>query len=434
MIEEVVTPLQQFMRTEAASGVILGVATLLALIAANTPLRTGYENFLHLHLMVGVGGFVIDKGLLHWINDGLMAIFFLLVGLEIKREVLFGQLSSIRSALLPAVAAVFGAVVPAAIFFFLNRGAEALRGWAIPMATDIAFALGIVALLGTRIPSWARVFLMALAVVDDLIAVAVIAVFYTESLNFVALGVAGAVVVVLIGLNVARVHAVPAYLVCGVVLWVAVLESGIHATIAGVFLGFLVPTFVRKVQLKRHEAESDELEVVEGPWPVEPMPEQPEEWQVRMQLVEAWIVDHASPLHRLEHRLHPVVAWLIMPLFAFANAGVAIDPHSLGSLGSPLSLGIILGLFFGKQIGIFGSAVLLMKMGLTNLAWNGRTLACLHGVSLIAGIGFTMSLFVAGLAFGEGDTLEQSKIAILVASVAAGAIGYGALRRLSPES
>ena len=421
-------PVQEFLQTEAASGVLLGIAAIIALIVANSPLAEAYTTFLQTKVIAGVGAIVIDKPLILWINDGLMAIFFLVVGLEIKREIKYGQLSTFRSALLPMVAAAGGAVVPALIYFALNAGTPEIRGWAIPMATDIAFALGILALLGSRVPSWAKLLLLSIAVVDDLIAVVVIAVFYTASIKTGALIVAAIAAGVLFVLNLAGSRRLWPYLTVGAVLWVAVLKSGVHATIAGVVLGFLIPAMARKQRVLT-DSEKSLLREIGPPGVADMSASERERRQQQLEQLEDLVVEQGSPLHRLEHKLHPVVAFFIIPLFAFANAGVRIDPSVIGTaLASPMTIGIVAGLFFGKQIGVFSTAFILVKSGLTTLTDSRDTMIWLYGLSLLAGIGFTMSLFIGGLAFGEGALYEQAKIGILLGSFISGVVGFLLLR------
>jgi len=420
----ILTPIQEFMRTEAASGVILGFATIAALVIANSPLQHAYEALLHLPVRFGIGTFDIEKGISHWINDGLMAIFFLLVGLEIKRELKLGELSDPKSAALPIVAATGGAVVPAIIYTIFCHGTAMQRGWAIPMATDIAFAVGVLAVLGSRIPAWGKVFLMALAVVDDLIAVLVIAIFYTSQLNELALLWAGLFVVLLVMMNFLGVRRLMPYLIVGLGLWAATMGSGVHATIAGVVLGMTIPAAGR-----RHGDDKLE-EALEDAAEAQKDEDGTELEQARLNRITAMLV-HESPLHRLEHMLHPIVAFGIMPLFAFANAGVVIDLSIVGeTFRAPMSHGIVLGLFFGKQIGIVLAFVVMAKLGLSSQPLNGPNVRLIHGLSLVAGIGFTMSLFVAGLSFNSGPLYEEAKLSILAASLLSGVIGYAMLRRM----
>ncbi|MGO4338213.1 Na+/H+ antiporter NhaA [Labrys sp. KB_33_2] len=377
--------LRSFLATEAAGGIILMAVAALALIVANSPLGEAYFHTLHRY----VGGL----SLLHWINDGLMALFFLLVGLEIKREVLDGQLSSWPRRALPGIAAIGGMVVPALIFVAINWRAEGtLQGWAIPSATDIAFALGVLALLGPRVPASLKIFLTALAIIDDLGAVVIIAVFYTASLNIWMLNGAFAILVVLAIMNRRGVTFLPAYLALGAVLWVLTYLSGVHATLAGVALAFTIP--LRRKGGHEH--------------------------------------DH-TPLHKLEHGLHPWVTYLIVPIFGFANAGVALGGLSLGSLADPVTLGVTLGLFVGKQIGVFLFAAFAIRMNWAELPANANW-RHLYGVALLCGIGFTMSLFIGGLAYANAPTLlDETKIGVLLGSILSAVFGAILLRTTKPE-
>jgi NhaA family Na+:H+ antiporter len=352
-----------------------------AIALANSPWKSEYVFATHLPLRFGEGLLRIDTTLSHAINDGLMAVFFLVVGLEIKREFLTGELSGKGAAILPVAAACGGAAVPAVIYAAFNAGTPAAHGWGIPMATDIAFAVGVLALLGRHVAPVFKVFLTAVAVVDDLIAVLVIAFFYTAGLDLRALAVVAGAFVLLAALNRAGVRALAPYLVVGVVLWAAMAKSGVHATIAGVLLGMTIPA-----------------------------------------------TGTHAPLRRLEHALHPWVAYGIMPLFALANAGVTVPAGRAGAiLASPIALGIILGLFFGKQIGIFGTAFLLARGGVGALPVDARARRSLWGVALLGGIGFTMSLFVSGLAFHADAMTDVSKAAILAGSLISGLIGAAVL-------
>ena len=385
-----INPLLEFLKTESAGGIVLMVAAIVAIALANSPANAGYQSVLQWRLHVGVDAFAISKPLILWINDGLMAIFFFLVGMELKREVVEGHLSSIKKALLPALAAAGGMLFPALFYAYVNQGnAEALRGWAIPTATDIAFALGVLSLLGSRVPSALKAFLLSVAIFDDLGAIVVIALFYTETISLVALGVAAACVVALTVLNRSGVRRIWPYLLIGLPLWVAVLKSGVHATIAGVVLALFIPLAMPG----NRDAETD---------------------------VEA------SPLSKLEHALHPWVAFLILPIFAFANAGVPLAGLSVSDVLQPIPLGIILGLFLGKQIGVMLCCYLAVKMRVAALPsgvrWSG-----LYGVAILSGIGFTMSLFIASLSFGgQGSGLER--LGILIGSGISGVLGYIVLR------
>jgi Na+:H+ antiporter, NhaA family len=376
----VISPfLKEFLRSEAASGALLLVAAVVAIALANSPWKDAYAAATHFPVRLGGGPLRIETTLAHSINDGLMAVFFLVVGLEIKREFLTGELSGRGAAILPVAAACGGAAVPALIYAGFNAGTAAAHGWGIPMATDIAFAVGVLALLGRHVAPVFKVFLTAVAVVDDLLAVLVIAFFYTAGLDSGALAVVAGSVAILAALNRAGVRALVPYLAVGVVLWTAMAKSGVHATIAGVLLGMAIPA----------------------------------------------TGGDASPLRRLEHALHPWVAYGVMPLFALANAGVTI--HSGGTLASPIALGIILGLFFGKQAGIFGTTFLLARSGVGALPVDAGGRRCLWGVALLGGIGFTMSLFVSNLAFRAEAMTDVSKAAILAGSLISGLIGAAVL-------
>ena len=384
--------LQQLFRHEAASGIVLMLASALALVLANSPMAGFYDLLLSLRGSVHIGSFGIEKPLLLWVNDGLMAIFFLLVGLEIKREVLAGQLSDRSGAILPAAAAIGGMVVPALIYLGITWHAPGARsgaasGWAIPAATDIAFSLGVIALLGSRVPTALKLFLTALAIIDDLGAIVVIAIFYTEELSWVSLAVAAAALAVLLVLNLAGVRRIVWYVLVGLVLWVFVLKSGVHATLAGVALALAIP----------FEAKPGE----------------------------------ESPLIHVEHELAPWVAFGILPVFGFANAGLSFAGLSFSSILEPVTLAIAAGLFFGKQIGVFGSAALVIRTGWAEIPANADWVT-LWGTSILTGIGFTMSLFIGTLAFGESDVEAAMRLGVLVGSALSAIVG-AAVFGLPPE-
>ncbi|MES2857745.1 MAG: Na+/H+ antiporter NhaA [Pseudomonadota bacterium] len=389
--------LANFLKLEAAGGILLIGAALLALVCANSVLLGAYEGFRQLPVAVKVGALEIAKPLLLWINDGLMAVFFLLVALEIKREVLSGQLSSRDQLILPMVCAAAGVVVPALLFFAMNRGdAEAMRGWAIPTATDIAFALGILALLGSRVPLGMKLLLSTIAVVDDLIAILIIAAFYSHGMSWVALAWAAVAIAGMVLLNRRGVTALTPYLLLGVVLWVCVLKSGVHATLAGVVTGLMIPHYD-----KRNEIDD--------------------------------AIEH-SPLESLEHALHPWVAYAILPLFAFANAGLAVGGLQLGDLLSPLPAGIALGLVVGKPIGIVGAALVMRATGLARFP-DGMDLRAMLGLGVLCGIGFTMSLFIGSLAFARAPLLyTESVIGVLMASALAAVVGCAWLHAVLPRT
>ncbi|MEP1151892.1 MAG: Na+/H+ antiporter NhaA [Balneola sp.] len=425
-------PIQEFIKTESFSGILLLVSAVLALVVANSPLAEWYVQLFETKFTVGVENGNISKPLILWINDGLMAVFFLLIGLEIKREVKYGELSSVQSALLPIIAAFGGAIVPGLIFFGFNAGTDFMDGWAIAIATDIAFALGILALLGSRVPIWAKVFLTAVAVVDDLIAVVVIALFYTSKISVVALGVAGFTILVLLIMNWANIRSIALYLFVGLILWVAVLKSGIHATIAGVVLGFMIPATPHKdregllaniekgVKLFRESLNTPDKE----------------DDETAMHYLEEGIEKLESPLHKLEHKLHPIVAYFIMPVFAFANAGVALSADQTAvAFSSTLTLGILFGLFLGKQVGIMLSVWISSKLGIVKLPNSDKVWTIFYGIACLTGVGFTMSLFIGGLAFTDPQFIEYSKVGIFAGSLLSGLLGYFFLKtKLKPQS
>jgi NhaA family Na+:H+ antiporter len=385
--ERFVTGVREFLRLEAAAGLVLLAAAILALVASNTGLSHLYDLFLGVPVEVRVGALHIAKPLLLWINDGLMAVFFLLVGLEIKREIVEGELSTLGQALLPGVAAAGGMMVPALIYTACNLGDPlAMKGWAIPAATDIAFALGVLSLLGRRVPLGLKVFLLAVAIFDDFGAIVIIAVFYTANLSATSLALAAAVLALMVVLNLAGVTRVAAYTLLGVVLWVCVLKSGVHATLAGVATAFVVP--------------------MRGP-------------------------NGESPLKHLEHVLHPWVAYMITPLFGFANAGVDLRGLSFAALTHGVTLGVAVGLFIGNQVGVFGAAFAAVKLGLARLP-DGVTWASLYGASLLAGIGFTMSLFIGTLAWESSDYAAPLRLGVLAGSLLSGVAGYLLLRATAP--
>ena len=396
--DPVLEALRSFVRIEAAGGILLMAAAAAALLVANSPFADAYFG--------AKASYIGPLTLSYWINDGLMALFFLLVGLEIKREFLEGQLSTASSRILPALAAGGGVAVPAIVYTMVAGGEPGLsRGWAIPAATDIAFALGILALLGSRAPISLKVLLTAIAVIDDLVAVAIIAIFYTEDLALLPLGLSVAGVLVLVAMNRFNVRNLWIYGLVGLAVWVAVLLSGVHATLAGVAVALTIPLKnpVRTAEAATLDADA-EMEA----------PKTHEEAR-------------PSPLHRLEHGLHPWIAFGVIPLFGFFNAGVALGGMSPASLASPLPLGIALGLVIGKQIGIFGAIFAAVKGGLAPLPENAGWMH-IYGLSLLCGIGFTMSLFIGGLAFPDPATLDLVRVGVLGGSVIAALGGYLVLR------
>jgi Na+:H+ antiporter, NhaA family len=429
--------LREFIHDEAFGGILLLVCALVALLWANSPWGAAYDALWSTELTLGTVQFHLTESLRHWVNDGLMAIFFFVVGLEIKREVLAGELSSPRQAALPAIAAVGGVLVPAGIFLLLNRGTEGGQGWGIPMATDIAFALGVLALLGDRIPFGLTVFLTALAIVDDIAAVLVIAVFYTAQVHWEALGLAAVILVVLFAANRLGARRPVVYAILGLALWAAVFESGIHATVAGVLLAFTIPANTRidpGAFLARSRAILQRFERAGGSDESEASILTNGARQEALAELEDAVEGAGAPLQRMEHVLHPWVAFAIIPLFALANAGVRIEGDLGAAFGNRVTLGVVLGLVLGKQIGVTLGAWVAVRTGVADfpesVGWRH-----IYGAGWLAGIGFTMALFVADLAFtdsGEAVLLTAAKVGILVASLIAGIGGWLILRRGSP--
>jgi len=387
--------LTEFFRFEAASGILLMVAAILAILVENSMAESFYDAFLGIPVEIRIADFHIAKPLVLWINDGLMAIFFFLIGLEIKREVLDGELSEPARVILPVIAAVGGMAVPAAIYAIINwNDPVAIQGWAIPSATDIAFALAVLVLLGSRIPNSLKLFLMTLAIVDDLGAIVIIALFYTVDLSVTSLMIAAAALLTLLVLNRSGVLALAPYLLVGIVLWAAVLKSGVHATLAGVLIAMFIPN--------------------------KPIPGEKQ-----------------TQLEKLEHDLHPAVAYGILPLFAFANTGISFDGLTLQSLLHPVPLGIALGLFLGNQVGVFGLSWITIKLGLAELP-KGASWLQLYGVAMLCGIGFTMSLFISSLAFEQTgpEFAIDDRLGIMIGSMVSALLGYTILRLSSrpPEN
>ncbi|MFT5528435.1 MAG: NhaA family Na+:H+ antiporter [Alteromonadaceae bacterium] len=377
-----ITTIQNFLKKESASGIILMFAAICAMALANSPWSTWYDLLLDVPVVVAIGSFEIAKPLLLWINDGLMALFFFLIGLELKREFLEGNLSQPGQIMLPAIGAVGGMVVPALFYVSLNYdNPSALNGWAIPTATDIAFALGILAIIGAKVPLQLKVFLTSLAIFDDLGAIIIIALFYTEQLSVLSLVVSASILTILFVLNRENVTDTSPYIFFGLILWVAVLKSGVHATLAGVVLAFFIP-----IKGKR---------------------------------------DEPSPLKSLEHNLHSTVAFIVLPIFAFANAGISFVNVGIEQVMSPVPLGIILGLVVGKQLGVFGLCFVAIKLGFAKLP-EQVNLQLLYGVALLCGVGFTMSLFIGSLAFEQnpGIPLYQERLGIVIGSFISGVLGY----------
>ena len=384
--------IQRFLKLESAGGILLLFSAAVAMLLANSPLSSQYNDFLNLPVSLQIGSFSINKTLIHWINDGFMAVFFVLVGMEVKKELFEGTLSSYRQAIFPAIAAVGGMIVPALVYWFIAKQDPSLaNGWAIPMATDIAFALGIMALLSKQVPLPLKIFLLALAIIDDLGAIVVIALFFSHELSVQALIFSGISILTLVLLNRFRVSALCAYMVVGAILWASVLKSGVHATLAGVIIGFCIP-------LKGKKGE--------------------------------------RPLHDFEHILAPWSSFVILPLFAFANAGVSFDGIDVSMISSPLLLAIACGLIIGKPVGVFGFSYISVKLGLAKLP-DGINFKQIFAVAVLCGIGFTMSMFLASLAFDAdaGESVNTlSRLGILLGSTVSATLGYLFLKQTTKLS
>jgi Na+:H+ antiporter, NhaA family len=431
LVRKLVSPLRNFLKTRAKGGVLLVAAAITALLWANSPWGEAYEHMLHAEMSLTIAGHSFSMHILHWIDDALMAVFFFTVGLEIKREVLAGELSSPRQAALPIAAAIGGCVVPALIYVAINLGEPTLRGWAVPMATDIAFALGVLTLLGSRVPLWLVVFLTALAIVDDLIAVVVIALFYTASIDFGALGAAALITLFVVGMNVRDVRSPLAYLAVGTLLWFAMFQSGIHATIAGVIMGLSIPASPRKDRLRFVDDITHALEHFKAAKSMNHTPVNRRQ-QEALHGIRRAVIDVDSPSHRLEHALHPIVSYAILPVFAIANAGVAVPlSHVVDAVSRPGGLGVGLGLVLGKPIGIVLASWLAVRSGAAEMPKGGKW-SYLVGASILGGIGFTMSLFVTGLAFDDPSHIADAKVGILLGSVIAAGVGVTVLHRVLP--
>jgi NhaA family Na+:H+ antiporter len=426
----VARPLRRFLAIEATSSILLLVATLVALALANSPWRDGWAHFWHQRVALEIGSFELALSLGHWVNDGLMAVFFFVVGLEIKRELTIGELASREKAMLPVFGALGGMVVPVGIYLLLQPGGDAAAGWGIPMATDIAFAVAALTLLGPRVSPGLKVFLLALAIVDDLGAVTVIALFFTDEIRLWALLAAGLGLALAYGMRLAGVRAYPAYFVIGSAVWLATLSSGVHATVAGVLLGLLAPvhspgergSLISRLRERAGEA-LDRIGSSDGHGAAP---------DALLEEVRELALEAQSPLEYLIHRLHPFVAFVVMPVFALANAGVALDASTLGeATGLRVALAVALGLLLGKPLGIALFALAAVKLRIAVLPAGVGT-GALFGAGLLGGIGFTMALFITALAFGETPLASAAKVGVLAASVLACIAGLWLLARVLP--
>lgn len=426
--ERIVRPLTVFAKFEASGGILLICCTVISLVWANSPWAGSYFHLRHTELVLGFGSARLSEPLEFWINDGLMAVFFLLVGLEIKREMLAGELASFQKASLPIAAALGGMVVPALIYALLNRGGAGAAGWGIPMATDIAFALGVLALLGDRVPASLKVFLAALAIADDIGAVLVIAVFYTAKISWISLAVGGAFLVALMTMNRSGARHPLIYTLLGLGLWLAFLKSGVHATVAGVLLAMTIPV---RTRIEGSEFLARSEMILAGFRSAEAAGETIPASATKIHALEAIesICERAqSPLQRFEHALAPWIKHFIMPVFALANAGVVLGHGAAAAMVAPISLGVICGLVLGKPIGIAAFSWLATRSGVAALP-DGVGWRQILGVGMIGGIGFTMSLFLAALAFGNTPELETAKVGVLCASAISGISGALVLLR-----
>jgi len=426
--KKVATPLEHFIHAQTTTGIILMFMTVLALILANSALTQDYADFFHTEVEFAVGSWYLEHTIHHWINDGLMAIFFFIIGLEIKREILVGELSNIKVAILPILAAIGGMALPALIYTGINYGTEGAVGWGIPMATDIAFAISALVLLGKRVSPALVTFLVALAIVDDLGAVIVIAVFYTEQIHLIPLALAGVSFLVMVFFNRVGIHMILPYFIVGLFMWFFMLESGVHATIAGVIAAMAIPSKPKRTPIDFTTHTKNLLDEYDN-YPVATDNTMHEKQKAILLNIKDNIDSVGSPSARLEHDLHLPVALIVIPLFALANAGITIDFASIGeTIVQPVSLGIIAGLILGKVFGIAGVAWVAIKLGIAKLP-EKSTMSQIFGVAFLGGIGFTMSIFVADLAFLGNETfIFQAKIGILSASLFSGLFGYIWLR------
>jgi NhaA family Na+:H+ antiporter len=418
------TPFEHFLHSQTTTGLILLLMTISALLLANSPFVETYNHFFHTKIDFNVGDWKLSHTLHHWINDGLMAIFFFMIGLEIKREILVGELSNLKVAILPILAAIGGMLLPALIYMAINAGGEGASGWGIPMATDIAFAISALVLLGKRVSPALVTFLVALAIVDDLGAVLVIAIFYTDQIAFLPLLLSGISFTILILFNRAGIHAILPYFIVGLFMWFFMLESGVHATIAGVLAAFTIPSRPKITPISFTNSTRNLLDEYDN-YPVATDHTLHENQKAILLNIKDTIDAVSTPAARLEHSLHLPVSLLIIPLFALANAGISIDFSLLGStIMQSVSLGIIAGLIGGKVLGIFGVAWVSIKLGIAKLP-QGSSMSQIFGVAFLGGIGFTMSIFVADLAFiGSESLIFQAKVGILSASLISGLFGY----------
>ena len=432
-ISKVIKPFQEFIQTEASGGILLLICTICAILWANSPFSETYFHLWHTKVSIFINNIGLEYSLHHWINDGLMAIFFFVVGLEIKRELLVGELSSFKKASLPVAAAIGGMLFPAGIYLLFNASGKGSSGWGIPMATDIAFVIGIMAILGSKIPTALKVFVTALAIADDIGAILVIALFYTSEISFISLAVAGGFMLILIIVNRLGIRNLLVYTILGIGLWLAFLKSGVHATVAGVLLAFTIPSS-SKINTKKYvEKNNALLKRFDDADQIDADILTNEEQQTFIHEIENNSKKLLPPLQRFEHGLAPWVSFVIMPLFALANAGVSLGEGLVNSLLDSINIGIVAGLFIGKQAGILLFTWLSIKLGIS-LKPDGINWKTIYGGGVLAGIGFTMSLFITNLAFTDNELIETAKVGILLASLISAIVGYFILNsRKIPE-
>ncbi len=423
--DRILTPFEEFIHRQTTSGLLLMVMAVIALVLANGPHAETYSNVIHTYISIGVGDWALKMTLQHWVNDGLMVLFFFVVGLELKREFLVGELANPRNATMPIAAAIGGMVVPALIYFAMNPSGDAALGWGVPMATDIAFAVGALALLASRVPKALITFLVALAIVDDLGAVMVIAFFYTDNIALLPLMTAGALFGLLLVLNLIGIRITLPYFVIAVFLWYALLQSGVHATIAGILGAMSVPAVPKYNPERFSEHVGELMSRFDASYQHGRSIMTNESLRGIVQTLNNGVHSVEAPLQRLEHIWHLPVAYLVIPIFALVNAGIPMELSTLGdTLSNPVMMGVSLGLVVGKFVGITGFSWVVLKLGIARLP-KGTRFTQIAGVSLLAGIGFTMSIFVAQLGFGEReDLLLMAKTGILLASLLAGLMGY----------
>ncbi|MEA3512868.1 MAG: Na+/H+ antiporter NhaA [Campylobacterota bacterium] len=432
--KKISTPFEHFLHAQTTTGLVLMLMTVLALLLANSPLYESYSHFFHMKIDINIGSWALSHSIHHWINDGLMAIFFFIIGLEIKREIIAGELSNIKVAILPILAAIGGMVFPALIYLGINSDGAGASGWGIPMATDIAFAISALVLLGKRVPAALVTFLVALAIVDDLGAVLVIAIFYTDTINILALSLAGFMFLIMIAFNRVGIRMILPYFIVGLLMWFFMFESGVHATIAGVIAALAIPSKPKHAPVSFAEDTKSLIDEY-SKYPVSTDHIMHEKQKAILQNIKDKIDAVNTPSSKLEHTLHLPVALIVIPLFALANAGISIDFSSVGNtIVEPVSLGIIVGLILGKVIGIFGVSWVAIKLKIAKLPENS-SMHQIFGVAFLGGIGFTMSIFVAELAFVNNPALIfQAKVGILTASLFAGLFGFFWLKFVSKKN